>query len=266
MSRVCNTFCSDILDRGQQVKVFNQLVYNIRRKGYIANLGDLQKVTGDEGVRGATVINPLTGFFNIPITTLDFNSLYPSIMIAHNLCYSTLLNPKRPATSYTTIDVNNEKQVDSIPNHLGVKNQFVQTSYGVLPNILKDLLGARKVAKKELKIAEEAKNTNLAATQDARQLALKVSANSVYGFTNANMMNCPSITASVTSVGRNMLFKLKDAVEKKFDAIVVYGDTGIYIYLFLFFFILTHSTNEMKIKQIRYLFCFETCPLIVKKP
>ncbi len=30
------------------------------------------------------------GFYNIPITTLDFASLYPSIMISNNLCYSTL--------------------------------------------------------------------------------------------------------------------------------------------------------------------------------
>lgn len=27
-----------------------------------------------------------------PISTLDFASLYPSIMMAHNLCYSTLIS------------------------------------------------------------------------------------------------------------------------------------------------------------------------------
>lgn len=32
---------------------------------------------------------PKKGFFDKPITTLDFTSLYPSIMMAHNLCYST---------------------------------------------------------------------------------------------------------------------------------------------------------------------------------
>lgn len=32
-------------------------------------------------------------FYDIPIATLDFSSLYPSIMMAHNLCYTTLLNP-----------------------------------------------------------------------------------------------------------------------------------------------------------------------------
>ena len=28
----------------------------------------------------------------MPIATLDFASLYPSIMMAHNLCYTTLLD------------------------------------------------------------------------------------------------------------------------------------------------------------------------------
>ena len=35
------------------------------------------------------------GYYKTPIATLDFASLYPSIMMAHNLCYSTLLPPDR---------------------------------------------------------------------------------------------------------------------------------------------------------------------------
>jgi DNA polymerase delta subunit 1 len=31
------------------------------------------------------------GYYDLPIATLDFASLYPSIMMAHNLCYTTLL-------------------------------------------------------------------------------------------------------------------------------------------------------------------------------
>ncbi|KAG7251086.1 hypothetical protein CRUP_033981, partial [Coryphaenoides rupestris] len=30
-------------------------------------------------------------YYSVPIATLDFSSLYPSIMMAHNLCYTTLL-------------------------------------------------------------------------------------------------------------------------------------------------------------------------------
>lgn len=44
----------------------------------------------DEQYEGATVIEPKRGYYDAPIATLDFSSLYPSIMMAHNLCYTTL--------------------------------------------------------------------------------------------------------------------------------------------------------------------------------
>ena len=51
------------------------------------------KWTGaDEQYEGATVIEPKKGYYDAPIATLDFASLYPSIMMAHNLCYTTLLD------------------------------------------------------------------------------------------------------------------------------------------------------------------------------
>lgn len=40
---------------------------------------------------GAFVLEPKRGFYDKPIATLDFASLYPSIMMAHNLCYSCLI-------------------------------------------------------------------------------------------------------------------------------------------------------------------------------
>jgi DNA polymerase delta subunit 1 len=46
----------------------------------------------DEQYEGATVIEPTKGYYDVPIATLDFASLYPSIMMAHNLCYTTLLD------------------------------------------------------------------------------------------------------------------------------------------------------------------------------
>jgi DNA polymerase delta subunit 1 len=46
----------------------------------------------DEQYEGATVIEPSRGYYDVPIATLDFASLYPSIMQAHNLCYTTLLD------------------------------------------------------------------------------------------------------------------------------------------------------------------------------
>ena len=48
-------------------------------------------VGSDEQYEGATVIEPKKGYYDVPIATLDFSSLYPSIMMAHNLCYTTLV-------------------------------------------------------------------------------------------------------------------------------------------------------------------------------
>ena len=67
------------------------------------------------------------------------------------------------------------------------------------------------------------------------QLALKVSANSVYGFTGAVVghLPCLPIASSVTSYGRYLLEKTKEFVEAEYtiakgyqyNAEVVYGDT-----------------------------------------
>lgn len=103
---------------------------------------------------------------------------------------------------------------------------------GLLPTILDDLLSARKRAKADLK-----KETDpfKKAVLDGRQLALKISANSVYGFTGATVgkLPCLAISSSVTAYGRQMIERTKQEVEaeysiangKAWDAEVIYGDT-----------------------------------------
>jgi len=79
---------------------------------------------------------------------------------------------------------------------------------GLLPEILEDLLSARSKAKADLK-----KETDpfKKAVLDGRQLALKISANSVYGFTGATVgkLPCLQISSSVTAFGRQMIDKTK---------------------------------------------------------
>ncbi|XP_010848029.1 PREDICTED: DNA polymerase delta catalytic subunit [Bison bison bison] len=161
----------------------------------------------------------------VPIATLDFSSLYPSIMMAHNLCYTTLLRPGAAQKLGLT-----EDQFIKTPTG----DEFVKASVrkGLLPQILENLLSARKRAKAEL-----AKETDPLRRQvlDGRQLALKVSANSVYGFTGAQVgrLPCLEISQSVTGFGRQMIEKTKQLVETKYtvengystSAKVVYGDT-----------------------------------------
>lgn len=94
------------------------------------------------------------------------------------------------------------------------------------------MLNARKQAKKDMKNAPTEFERSV---QNGRQLALKVSANSVYGFTGATVgqLPCVPIASSVTSYGRQLLEKTKAYVEENFtkangyehDAQVIYGDT-----------------------------------------
>lgn len=90
MARVTGVPFKDLLSRGQQIKVVSQLYRSAGDAGYI--IPAMKSEGSDEQYEGATVIEPTKGFYDVPIATLDFASLYPSIMMAHNLCYTTLLD------------------------------------------------------------------------------------------------------------------------------------------------------------------------------
>jgi DNA polymerase delta subunit 1 len=90
MARVTGVPFNYLLSRGQQIKVVSQLYRKANEDGYLVPA--VQSVGSDEQYEGATVIEPERGYYDVPIATLDFASLYPSIMMAHNLCYTTLLD------------------------------------------------------------------------------------------------------------------------------------------------------------------------------
>ena len=81
-----------------------------------------------------------------------------------------------------------------------------EVRHGVLPEILSDLLGARKKAKRELAAETDPFKKQVL---DGRQLALKISCNSVYGFTGASVgkLPCLEISQSVTAFGREMIHR-----------------------------------------------------------
>ena len=218
MARVCGVPMMYLLTRGQQIKVVSQLLRKAKEQNLL--IPAMKVDVGDE-FEGATVIEPIKGYYDVPISTLDFSSLYPSIMIAHNLCYTTLLRNK---DSYSPDDYT----LTPCGNYF-VKNTLRK---GLLPEILENLLAARKKAKKMMK---EETDPFRQKVLDGRQLALKISANSVYGFTGAQVgkLPCLEISQSVTAFGRQMIEQTKNIVENRFtiangyphDAKVIYGDT-----------------------------------------
>ncbi|KAA6390874.1 MAG: putative DNA polymerase delta catalytic subunit [Streblomastix strix] len=203
MSRVTGVPMSYLTMRGQQVRVISQL----QRKAMAKNMvvPSVKQVVTDDKYQGATVIDPIKGFYADPIVTLVFSSLYPSIMICHNLT---------PTGNYFI-----QREPDG-------------SREGILPEILKGVLVARKRAKDELKLENDSFNL---AVLNGRQLALKIVVNSIYGFTCAQVgkLPCLEISRSVTAIGREMIDRTKNYVEDRYtkvngfdnDAIVVYGDT-----------------------------------------
>ena len=90
MARVTGVPFNYLLSRGQQIKVISQLFRKAREDGYL--IPAYKGEGGDEQYEGATVLDPKQGYYDKPVATLDFASLYPSIMMAHNLCYTTLVD------------------------------------------------------------------------------------------------------------------------------------------------------------------------------
>ena len=57
---------------------------------YVIPTENFDKSTGEK-YEGAFVLDPIRDYYKVPIATLDFASLYPSIMMAHNLCYTAMI-------------------------------------------------------------------------------------------------------------------------------------------------------------------------------
>jgi len=221
MSRVTGVPTSFLYERGQSIKVKCQLYKRGNQMGFL--IPHLKPTKSDESFQGATVLDPVRGFYKVPVATLDFASLYPSIMISNNLCLSTHI-PKSDIHLYDKDDY-----VETPAGSFFMKEEKAQ---GVLPEILKNLLGARSKAKKDLAAATD---PLMKSVLDGRQLALKVCANSVYGFTGASVEGLykRDVSASVTAYGRKMIDKTKERVLTHYtkkngyehDSKVIYGDT-----------------------------------------
>jgi DNA polymerase elongation subunit (family B) len=295
MARATCTPMSYELSRGQQARVQAQLLPMARNNNYVVNFDsaeDKDSMASGVHYEGATVLDPQRGIFYETITTLDFNSLYPSIMRAHNMDYSTILEPEQlsqfhtknvwkspsgvlfvcapqqftaaalvklgitpgdeflrtPAGTFSlrggikvSLDLvkslklsEGSDYIIDTPTVAGAPATVTtdsQKHHGVLPLILMGLIHHRGEAKKLMAAAEPA----MKPVFDGRQLAMKLVANSVYGFTGVDHGILPEkrIAASVTSRGRELIDLTKATVEEVYskanghpsNADVIYGDS-----------------------------------------
>jgi DNA polymerase delta subunit 1 len=221
--------------RGQQIRVHTQIAYETKQENYLIPALDYipKTVTNEEEEKftGATVLDATPGAHFVPIAGLDFASLYPSIMIAHNYDYATIVEDPEfdnlDGVEYEDIIWNEdteEKDTDGNIIKKEIKVRFVQNRTGIMPKILDRLWKERKKIKKEMKTCTD---ENTYAVLNGVQLAIKVSMNSIYGFTGAKYGRLPNkkIAAAVTAEGRRMISHSKKCAEEWYNCEVVYGDT-----------------------------------------
>lgn len=113
--------------------------------------------------------------------------------------------------------------------------KFAQAPRGVVPALLEDLAQFRKRAKADMAVAKKRGDEWAAAVHNGKQLAYKVTMNSVYGFLGATKgrLPCVPIAASVTATGRQMIEQTKRLVEAMVPGSrVIYGDTDSVMVIF----------------------------------
>ena len=252
MADVCKVPMQFVLMRGQGIKIFSAVVYYASQRNQILQV---QHALGDDeaGYEGAVVISPKIGMYlDQPVSVLDFNSLYPTNMIAYNISPDTLVSlqeldendkvVQRSGKSYTEMRdlkaqgyVLDEVEYDTKDENGVVVGKTVCTYVqpkadqpmltGVLPKTLEILLAKRKEYKQMM---EDPKYDDAArSVYNGLQLAYKVVANSVYGQTGSRTspIRKMCVAACTTAAGRKALFLAKHIVESEFGAEVVYGDT-----------------------------------------
>jgi len=256
MADVCKVPMQYVLTRGQGIKIFSAVVYYASQRDQI--IQTQQSEDGDGiGYEGAIVLSPKIGMYlDQPISVLDFNSLYPSNMIAYNLSPDTLVYERDLDANgfFKTKEAKaNDEKVQAWISRLKEKGfifedidydikdekgvvigktvcTFVQQgsdamTVGILPKTLDILLKKRKEFKQ--KMEDEQYDEAQRSVFNGLQLAYKVVANSVYG--QAGSRTSPirktCVAACTTAAGRNALYKAKRIVESDFGAEVIYGDT-----------------------------------------
>ncbi|KAJ1980997.1 DNA polymerase zeta [Dimargaris verticillata] len=253
------------LTRGSQFKVEAMLLRITKPENFVMLSPSAAQVARQPATEYIPlVMEPQSGFYTSPMLVLDFQSLYPSIMIAYNYCYSTCLGPLSatsarpmgvtqldlPPALVATLAAHHQLQV--APNGVGYVKASVRQ--GLLGRMLTELLDTRIGIKDHMKEMDRLMADAQAATtshpslsqatlayrrrqMDACQLALKLLANVTYGYAGASFsgrMPCSTLADSIVSTAREILEKTIRTINEHptWQARVVYGDTdSVFVYL-----------------------------------
>lgn len=234
-----------VFSRGSQFKV-ESIMFRIAKPENFLLVSPSRKQVGGQNALECLplVMEPQSAFYTSPLLVLDFQSLYPSVMIAYNYCYSTFLGRivnwrgtnKMGFTEYRR----REGLLKLLREHINIApNGMMYTKAEIrkslLAKMLTEILETRVMVKSGMK--QDKDDRTLQQLLNHRQLALKLLANVTYGYTSASFsgrMPCSEIADSIVQTGRETLERAIAYIHSvdRWDAEVVYGDTdSLFVYL-----------------------------------
>lgn len=263
LSRASGSLLQDIVNGGQSGMVESLLMRRFRERGRVvppkpdADISE-ERYEENEGLKGGAVLVPEKGLVE-DVVILDYKSLYPTIMMAHNLCYTTVLTQASSCASSTPVSsassVSSAMSVSSgsskssaaasssaacahdfkaasgpakgaaeeiITAPSGGKFVSPQVSPGIMPAVLRELLDERTATKNLMKKAGEEERRFL----DAKQYAMKILLNSFYGYSGYARARLYSLALAnaVTSFGRENILRTKKIIDDIGSAYVIGGE------------------------------------------
>ena len=209
MANVCYVPLSYLFVRGQGIKLFSLCLKEYRKYDFLFPV--VRKPEEDLGsYEGAIVFDPIPNVSYQAYAVKDYASLYPSSIIHKNMSHETKIDDDE-YDNLEGIEYFNAQFRDNTGTIQYRRFAKLKDEFGVVPTILRTLLGERKAVKKQMKVE---KDPFKYAILDAKQLALKITANSLYGQLGASTspVRERDIAACTTSTGREMLI-----LAKKYD-------------------------------------------------
>ncbi|CAK9012010.1 unnamed protein product [Durusdinium trenchii] len=229
-----------VLSRGSQYRVEGLLTRAAHQDQMLLLSPSRVQVASQRGAECIPlVMEPRSGFYFDPVVVLDFQSLYPSIIIAYNLCFSTCVGRLQEHLKGATAKLGVLEAYQQ--PHCRAEDLFVTPNEaiflkrskkaGILPRMLFEILQTRIMVKKALKELQKpgASAEARARLLDARQFGLKMIANVTYGYTGASFsgrMPCVDLADAIVQTARRTLERAIRWVEQHIPrAEVLYGDT-----------------------------------------
>lgn len=247
LARVAGVTPLELVNNGQQRRCIS-LIYN---KACARDIVIDKRQEPKLPYAGGHVGQPDPGVYDC-IMFLDFASLYPSIIQAYNICYTTLVPPelfdKIPDDQVHIIKFQQEEEetgpedddddldYETIKRRRKAKKanaptvtkdycfKFVKSPEGILPTICRELVNERAYVRDVLLPAATG---ILKKVLNCRQMGLKITANSVYGFLGVEGGKLPLKEGAmcVTAKGRELILWVNEFLKKEYNASIVYNDT-----------------------------------------